>query len=212
MQGTTHSATTGSSTTFDVRAQVAERPWLMVGAALAAGYMLGNLGDSGESSTRYSQSSRPSGSLTTRDFAGRHGGASSQSWSDSQAAAQQWNASHPSSQQPNTGRSQPQQWNTSHTPSQAWGSNQPASQSWRAGQPAVQSQSSAMSELFAPIRDEINNITSAAVTLVKQQMREIAGEFMPADQRQVDRGMPDPAAGTDYRKTYHPPDETSGAP
>jgi hypothetical protein len=162
---------------------------------------------------RYSQSSRSSEAQSTRDFSNRHSGATGPSWDNKAAAAQQWNASQPSSQQSDASRSQPQQWNTSHTPSQAWGSNQPASQSWRASQPAAQSQSSGMSETFAPIREEVNNIAGAAVTLLKQQMREIAGQFMPANQgNQTDRGMPDPTAGTEYRKTYHPPDETGGAP
>jgi hypothetical protein len=40
--------------TFDLNHQVSERPWLMLGAALAAGYVLGTMGDSDEPEQRWS--------------------------------------------------------------------------------------------------------------------------------------------------------------
>lgn len=40
--------------TFDIKHQVAERPWVALGAAVAAGYMLGSMG--GESEPRYENS------------------------------------------------------------------------------------------------------------------------------------------------------------
>ena len=45
--------------TFDLKHQVAERPWMALGAAVAAGYMLGSMG--GESEPRY-ENSAPSAS------------------------------------------------------------------------------------------------------------------------------------------------------
>lgn len=40
--------------TFDLNHQVSERPWLMLGAAVAAGYVLGSLGGSSDSEQRWS--------------------------------------------------------------------------------------------------------------------------------------------------------------
>jgi len=56
VRGTARQAMGQSAGSFDLNAQVAQRPWLALGAAVAAGYLLSNLGGSGRrQERRYSQ-------------------------------------------------------------------------------------------------------------------------------------------------------------
>ena len=56
--------------TFDLKYQVAERPWMMLGAAVAAGYVLGSLGGDDEPQRWHGQP------MTTTDY-NQHAGSSS---------------------------------------------------------------------------------------------------------------------------------------
>lgn len=53
--------------TFDVKKQVSDRPWIALGAALAAGYILGNLGN-GSSKDEYSGTTSYAGTGVAYDY------------------------------------------------------------------------------------------------------------------------------------------------
>jgi ferritin-like metal-binding protein YciE len=46
---------------FDLNEQVAQRPWLLLGAAVATGYVLGNMGGGSRQEYRYGSAAQPSG-------------------------------------------------------------------------------------------------------------------------------------------------------
>ena len=66
--------------------------------------------------------------------------------------------------------------------------------------------------MLAPLREELETLKSAAVMTIKSLIRDVTQEYMAARReqsgsRQPSQGAPDPTAGRDYVKTYHPPSE-----
>lgn len=68
VRGTVDNTVSTVKRTFDIRQQVDERPWVAMGVATAAGYVLGSVGGSDKSSSRRGEAMRYYPSETRRDL------------------------------------------------------------------------------------------------------------------------------------------------
>lgn len=168
---------------FDLKHHVAERPWTMLGLAVAAGYVLGSMGNGeSESTTSYEPQS--------------------------------------------TIRYQPQ---TSSYQSQGTTTYKPVNTTYPTSTTA-QAHETRSDSFFAQFDDEIAMLKQAALTTLREFLRDSIREYVPSMSRHMNQlqgrqedsftersgpstktthpyGTPT-SADRDYVKTYHPPTET----
>lgn len=226
-----------------LRQQFEQRPLLMFGAAVAAGYALGSIGggDSDRSSSSYAASHyrvtnehidkareylRSSPAYDTSYNAMSAPASTPQSnWPSS--VQQPGSFQHPSgvyqptSSNQRSSDSDQQPSGSYHQPS---GSYQPTSGQQSSGsyQPASSHKQTSSSEqplggLLGPLSGEFDSIKMAAVTTIRNFLRDTVREAVPSMRERVDeldrrsgrtppsdKGLVDPNEGRDYVKTYHP--------
>lgn len=172
--------------------RVGEQPWLALGAALAAGYLIGSAGGgngnarlkrpgmASQAFERMSSGPRPS----TNDFAHRPPG-SNQSQSQPGPAASQFSS---------YGSSQPSyvSGQSSYAPSQfsSYGSSQssysPSQPSYAPSQASDPQKPSTLDDLLGPVRGELDTLRAAAITTARRWLRDTVREAMPSMRQQID--------------------------